>query len=225
MDIRLTLEQKGKSAPLTFSYTRMINAGYVGRDQEEVRRHIDELAKKGIPGPKTTPTAYPVICRMMVTDPEIEVYGDETCGEAEYVLFVENDGTIYVAANGNDVFAFKPDGTLKWTRDLGSDIGGAPAVGSDGTIFIGNDGDKMFALRPSDGLNAHTPFQASGHIRSRPAIDSADNVYFGTTNGYFYKLDSNLIKKWKFTVDDILGGSSPAPIRTSPRPRAPGQSA
>ena len=101
MDIRLTLEQKGKSAPLTFSYTRMINAGYVGRDQEEVRRHIDELAKKGIPGPKTTPTAYPVICRMMVTDPEIEVYSDETCGEAEYVLLVENDSTIYVGV-GSD---------------------------------------------------------------------------------------------------------------------------
>ena len=101
MDIRLTLEQKGKSEPLTFSYTRMVNAGYVGRNQEEVRRHIDELAKKGIPGPKVTPTAYPVIPRMMVTDAEIEVYSDETCGEAEYVLLVENDSTIYVGV-GSD---------------------------------------------------------------------------------------------------------------------------
>jgi hypothetical protein len=126
------------------------------------------------------------------------------------------DGTIYAAANGNDVFAFKPDGTLKWTRDLGSDIRGAPAVGSDGTVFTGNDGDKMYALQPWNGLNAHTPFSASGDIRSRPAIDGSDNVYFGTTNGLFYKLGSNLVKKWTFTNADAQGGASPAPILTSP---------
>ncbi|MBL7225553.1 MAG: DUF2848 family protein [Desulfobacteraceae bacterium] len=96
MEITLTLEQKDGSEPLTFAYTRMVNAGYVGRDQEEVRRHIEELAKKGIPGPETTPTLYPVIARMLVTDPEIEVYSDETCGEVEYVLLVENEHNIYV---------------------------------------------------------------------------------------------------------------------------------
>ena len=81
---------------MTFTYNRMVNAGYVGRDQNEVRRHIDELAKKGIPGPKSTPTLYPVISRMMVTDAEIEVYSHETCGEVEYVLLVEDERTIYV---------------------------------------------------------------------------------------------------------------------------------
>jgi len=74
----------------------MLNAGYVGRDQEEVRRHIDELARKGIPGPGKTPTLYPVIARMLVTDPDIEVYSHETCGEVEYVLLIENAHTIYV---------------------------------------------------------------------------------------------------------------------------------
>lgn len=96
MKITLTLEEKDKVGPLTFAYGRMVNAGYVGRDQEEVRRHVQELARKGIPGPKTTPTLYPVIPRMLVTDDRIEVYGDETCGEVEYVLFIENEHTIYV---------------------------------------------------------------------------------------------------------------------------------
>ena len=96
LKIQLTLEEKGKANPLTFVYSRMVNAGYVGRNQEEVRRHIEELATKGIPGPKTTPTLYPVICRMLITDDEIEVYGHETSGEVEYVLLVENENTIYV---------------------------------------------------------------------------------------------------------------------------------
>ena len=96
MEIELILEKKDIKKPLRFSYTRMVNAGYVGRDQEEVHRHISELAKKGIPGPKETPTLYPVIQRNLVMDEEIEVYGNETCGEVEYVLLVENRDAIYV---------------------------------------------------------------------------------------------------------------------------------
>ena len=48
MEIELNLQEKNKTGPLTFRYGRMVNAGYVGRNQEEVRRHIDELANKGI---------------------------------------------------------------------------------------------------------------------------------------------------------------------------------
>jgi hypothetical protein len=101
MKIALTLEKNAKSEPLTFPYTRMVNAGYVGRDQDEVRRHIEELARKGIPGPEKTPTLYPVIPRTLTTDSQIEVYGDETCGEVEYVLLIEDENTIYVGV-GSD---------------------------------------------------------------------------------------------------------------------------
>lgn len=101
MKIELSLEGKDKTGPLPFVYSRMVNAGYVGRDQDEVRRHIDELAKKGIPGPKKTPTLYPVIPRTLITDSQIEVYGEETCGEVEYVLLIENEDTIYVGV-GSD---------------------------------------------------------------------------------------------------------------------------
>lgn len=96
MKIELTLEQIEKSRPLNFEFFRMVNAGYVGRNQEEVRRHIEELARKGIPGPKTTPVLFPVITRTLVTDHEIEVYGDKTSGEVEYVLLVEDEKTVYV---------------------------------------------------------------------------------------------------------------------------------
>jgi hypothetical protein len=96
VDFELILERGDQIIPLVFNYERMVNAGYVGRNQAEVRRHIDELAEKGIPGPKTTPTLYPVIPRALVTDSEIEVYSGETSGEVEYVLLVENEGKIYV---------------------------------------------------------------------------------------------------------------------------------
>jgi len=96
VEVNLTLEQRDGSHPLTFCCSRMVNAGYVGRDQNEVQRHIRELDKKGISGPEITPTLYPVNTRMLVTDPEIEVYGHESCGEVEYVLLVKDEHTIYV---------------------------------------------------------------------------------------------------------------------------------
>ena len=96
MKIQLTVEGVTETQPLVFEFERMVNAGYVGRDQEEVRRHIEELASKGIPGPKDTPTLYPVVTRALTTESSIEVYGDETCGEVEYVLLVDNENRIYV---------------------------------------------------------------------------------------------------------------------------------
>ena len=101
MIIELALERKDGRLPLRFSYERMLNAGYTGRNQAEVRKHIEELAQKGIPGPTTTPTLYPVIRRALVKDPAIEVYSRETCGEAEYVLLIENENRIYVGV-GSD---------------------------------------------------------------------------------------------------------------------------
>lgn len=96
VDFELILERGDHIEPLVFNYQRMVNAGYVGRNQAEVRRHIDELAQKGIPGPKTTPVLYPVIPRALVIDSEIEVYSGETSGEVEYVLLVENEVKSYV---------------------------------------------------------------------------------------------------------------------------------
>jgi hypothetical protein len=90
------LENQQERRQLAFNYSRMINAGYVGKNQEEVRRHIEELAAKGIPGPKSIPVLFPVICNALITDSEIEVYGSETSGEVEYVLCIVTEDEVYV---------------------------------------------------------------------------------------------------------------------------------
>ena len=46
MELEVVLETKQERRPLKFKYNRMVNAGYVGKNQEEVRRHIQELAEK-----------------------------------------------------------------------------------------------------------------------------------------------------------------------------------
>lgn len=96
MDLHLTLESQHGTKPLSFSVQTMINAGYVGRNQAEVRRHVEELAAKGIPAPKSTPVLFPKVPRALVTDESIEVYGEETSGELEYVLLIRDENEIYV---------------------------------------------------------------------------------------------------------------------------------
>ncbi len=96
MNIAVDVILRGGAQPRSFEFTRMVNAGYVGRNQDEVRRHIEELAEKGIPGPKKTPTLYPVITRALLIDPFVEVFGDKTSGEIEYVLLVENEDKVLV---------------------------------------------------------------------------------------------------------------------------------
>ena len=96
MNIALQLHCDQQVKSLLFEYDRMINAGYVGRNQDEVQRHIAELAEKGIPAPKTTPILIPVFSNMLTSGSDIEVFGRETSGEVEYVLFVKDENEIYV---------------------------------------------------------------------------------------------------------------------------------
>lgn len=96
MELEVVLETKQEHRQLKFNCKRMVNAGYAGKNQEEVRRHIQELAEKGISGPSSTPTLYPVVRTALTTESAIEVYGNKTCGEVEYVLLVVTEGEIYV---------------------------------------------------------------------------------------------------------------------------------
>jgi len=68
---------------------RIIIAGYTGRNQEEVRAHINELAAQGVPAPAEIPTIFRVTLDRLTTDSETEVVGEHTSGEAETVLLVD----------------------------------------------------------------------------------------------------------------------------------------
>ncbi len=107
-----TIDRQGlENKPFSFEYTRMYNAGYVGRNQEEVRKHVQELAAKGVPAPSATPALYAVGCHCLSTEVEVDVYGDETSGEAEYVLLVENKKSVCVGLGSDhtDRFLEKTD--------------------------------------------------------------------------------------------------------------------
>ena len=87
--LRFTLQPTGKE--IDFTPERVIIAGYTGRNQEEVRAHIKELAAQGIAAPVETPTIFRATLDRLTTGGEIEVLGGNTAGEAEVVLLVKGD--------------------------------------------------------------------------------------------------------------------------------------
>jgi len=115
---RFTLKKGTVRLPLEFHVKRMVNGGYVGRNQEEVRRHIEELAKKGIPGPSSTPTLYPVSRRALTQASSIEVFGEETSGEAEFVLLMENEKQIYVGVGSDHTDRKLEMFDIAWSKNI-----------------------------------------------------------------------------------------------------------
>lgn len=81
--------------PLDFEPRDVVLAGYTGRDQADVRRHVDELAAHGVPGPERIPAFYRVTPGLVVAADAIDVLGPETSGEAEFLLF-RSGGQAYV---------------------------------------------------------------------------------------------------------------------------------
>ena len=89
--LSLVLETEGRSVPLHFPVRRMVNAGFVGRDQATVKAHIDEMRHLGIPAPTSVPVFFPLTADNVTTADQIEVIGPDTSGEAEYVLLLHED--------------------------------------------------------------------------------------------------------------------------------------
>jgi uncharacterized protein DUF2848 len=80
--------------------TQLVVAGWTGRDRAAVERHIAELAAIGVKRPRSVPTFYRLGASLLTTAKEIEVAGEASSGEVEFVL-VSAQGSLYVGV-GSD---------------------------------------------------------------------------------------------------------------------------
>jgi Protein of unknown function (DUF2848) len=71
---------------------RLVVAGWTGRDKAAVEKHIAELGSIGVRRPSTVPTFYRLGAGLLTTAREIEVVGEDSCGEVEFVLVAAPDG-------------------------------------------------------------------------------------------------------------------------------------
>jgi len=88
------LEEKRGRREVSFEIKGAILCGYTGRDQEAVKRHIEELRKEGVKPPPSVPMFYPKPPGGIALDELMYVQGHETSGEIEYVLLVQTQGLL-----------------------------------------------------------------------------------------------------------------------------------
>jgi len=73
-------------------FPHLVIAGWTGRDEAALRKHIKELEEIGVKPPKTTPIFYRVSADLLTFASEIQVSGPDTSGEVEFVLLSKPDG-------------------------------------------------------------------------------------------------------------------------------------
>lgn len=76
----------GQGQTLDVLPTRLVIAGWTGRDAAAITHHIEELAAIGVPRPSTVPLYYRVACAQLSQQASVEVLGEASSGEVEPVL-------------------------------------------------------------------------------------------------------------------------------------------
>ena len=87
---------------------RLINAGYTGRDQVAVQKHVQELQEMGITAPAHTPCFFPKDAQRIQQSGRIYALDKQCSGEVAVVLLAAEDGW-YVTV-GCDIFDYKVEG-------------------------------------------------------------------------------------------------------------------
>jgi hypothetical protein len=79
---------------------QLVIAGWTGRDPAAMEKHIVELEALGVRRPATTPVYYQASTARLTLAPIIEVSGNDSSGEVEFVL-AQFDGRLWVGV-GSD---------------------------------------------------------------------------------------------------------------------------
>jgi len=123
------------------------------------------------------------------------------------------DGTIYVGSYdnggvlGSALYAFNPDGTLKWNRTIpdATFLGGCMAIASDGTIYFPNH-NFLYAIN-LDGTIKWTYSFNGNHQISSPSIGPDGTIYISNHNSGLYALNPDGTLKWIYTPEGIIYGT------------------
>jgi len=70
----------------SIAISELIVAGWTGRDRSAVEHHIAELAVIGVKRPRSVPCFYRLSADLLTTAGEVQVVGEDSSGEIEFVL-------------------------------------------------------------------------------------------------------------------------------------------
>jgi uncharacterized protein DUF2848 len=88
---------------MAFQPTELVIAGWTGRDEAALKKHIQELEEIGVKPPKTTPIFYRVAASLFTHANKIQVSGPDTSGEVEFVLLnIQNEMRVALGSDHTD---------------------------------------------------------------------------------------------------------------------------
>ena len=87
------MEFATEKGALEIDVSRVIVAGWTGRDVAAVQHHVEELAELGVPAPSATPLYYRAGAGTLTQARAIDALGAETSGEAEPFIIRANGAT------------------------------------------------------------------------------------------------------------------------------------
>ena len=103
-----------------------------------------------------------------------------------------HEGIVYIGSKDNKLYAlFAQDGTVRWARDVGSDVTSGAVVSDDGsTVFVGTQNDGIYALNTEDGSKVwqYDPENLRGSYDITPTLYE-DLLIAPNANGRIYAFD------------------------------------
>ena len=94
---QLTFRLDGVSR--TLELRQLLAVGYAGREQDEVRRHVDELEALGIAPPPQVPMLYPLLPVLATNCRDISIIGESSTPEVEVAVLHAPGGPFLTVAN------------------------------------------------------------------------------------------------------------------------------
>jgi hypothetical protein len=85
--MQLQLSRGAATVTAEVALRQAIIAGWTGRDRQALERHIEELAELGVKRPASVPVFYRASAARVTTADRVEVLGEHSSGEVEFVLF------------------------------------------------------------------------------------------------------------------------------------------
>jgi len=109
---------------------------------------------------------------------------------------IGDDGSIYFGSLNENIYAYYPNGTLKWKFKTENDVYSSPAIGDDGTIYCGSEDGNLYALYPNNGTLKWN-YETEGGVGKGPSIADDGTIYFGSWDGNLYAVHPDGTLKWK----------------------------
>jgi subtilisin family serine protease/outer membrane protein assembly factor BamB len=124
---------------------------------------------------------------------------------------IGNDGTVYVGSTDRSIYAYLPNGVLRWVSPTGGLIDTcSPAIALDGTVYIGSNDGILYAFAATGEPRWTHPFGSSAPVSNSPALATDGTIYVKAGDGYLYALDpSNGAQKWRRNLNAPATYASP----------------